>query len=42
MVVGSVGDRYAQDNVAQASESSAFRAGGGDGFNDEGAGFRGV
>jgi hypothetical protein len=34
--------RYAQDNVAQAPESSAFRAGGGDGPNDEGAAFLGV
>jgi hypothetical protein len=39
VVVGSVG-RYAKDNVAQASESSALRTGGGDGFNDEGAAFR--
>jgi len=39
--VGSVG-RYAQDNVAQAAEASAFRAGGGDGADDEGAAFLGV
>jgi hypothetical protein len=39
--VGSVG-RHAQDNVAQAAEASAFRAGGGDGADDEGAAFLGV
>ncbi len=41
MFVGSVG-RYAQNNVAQAPEASAFRAGGGYGRGNEGAALLGV